>query len=116
MKEKKTKMHDTLIANMVMKDLANYKDIEAVSIEVGELAEVTAAELESAMKAMVKYKLDIKEKKATVRCKCGFEGRPEILERGHHFTVFVCKKCGDVPEITEGNKIIIKDVEVKSLL
>ena len=109
-------MHDTIIAEMVLKDLKKYKGIESVTIEVGELAELTASELEKAMSNMVKYKVDISETKAKVKCRCGYEGRPEILEKGHHFSVFVCKRCGEVPEVLEGNEIRIKEVEVKSQL
>lgn len=109
-------MHDTIIAEMVLKDLKKYRGIKSASIEVGELAELTAAELEEALGKMVKFRLDISEKKAKARCRCGYEGRPEILERGHHFSVFVCKKCGEVPEVIEGNEIRIKEVEVRSLL
>ncbi|MFO8016161.1 MAG: hydrogenase/urease maturation nickel metallochaperone HypA [Candidatus Woesearchaeota archaeon] len=109
-------MHETVIANMVLKDLEKYKDIESASIEVGELAEITADELEEAMKNMVDYEVSVAETPAKVKCGCGHEGRPEIIERGHHFVAFVCKNCGQVPEIVEGNEIRIKDVEVKSQL
>lgn len=109
-------MHDAIIAEMVMNDLKKYRNIKSARIEVGELAEITTAELEEALKAMAKFRIDITEKKAKVKCRCGHEGRPEILERGHHFSVFACKKCGEVPEILEGNEIRIKDVEVKQFL
>ncbi|PIN87082.1 hypothetical protein COV19_01540 [Candidatus Woesearchaeota archaeon CG10_big_fil_rev_8_21_14_0_10_44_13] len=109
-------MHETAIANIVLNDLRKHKNVKAASIEVGELAEVTAAELEEALNALSKIKFEVSEKKAKVRCKCGYEGRPEILERGHHFSVFVCKECGEVPEIVEGNGIRIKDIEIKDYM
>ncbi|MFC1731416.1 hydrogenase/urease maturation nickel metallochaperone HypA [candidate division KSB1 bacterium] len=109
-------MHDTIIAGMVLKDLKDYKGIKSVKIEVGEIAEIAADELRETMAKLVDYKVDISEIKAKVKCKCGYEGPPEILERGHHYSVFVCRKCGEVPEIVEGNEIRIKEVEVKSQL
>lgn len=109
-------MHDTIIAKMVMDDLNKHKNIVSARIEVGELAEITAAELEKALKAMAKFRIEVTEKKAKVKCRCGHTGSPEVLERGHHFSVFACKKCGEVPEILEGNEIRIKDVDVKQFL
>ena len=109
-------MHETAIAQMVLNDLKKHKNIKSASIEVGELAEVTAAELEEALKSLSDIEFDVTEKKARVRCRCGHEGKPEILERGHHFSVFVCKECGEVPEIIEGNEIRIKDVEIRDYM
>lgn len=109
-------MHETAIAQMVLNDLKKHKNIKSASIEVGELAEVSAAELEEALNTLSKIKFEVSEKKAKVRCKCGHTGKPEIIEKGHHYSVFVCKKCGEVPEIIEGNEIRIKDVEIKDYL
>lgn len=106
-------MHETIIANMVLKDLQKHKGIKSAKIEVGELAEVTAHELAEALSAMVKYNVEVSEKKATVRCACGHVGHPEILERQHHFVAFACPKCGEVPEIVDGNEIRIKEVKVR---
>lgn len=101
---------------MVLNDLKKHKNIISASIEVGELAEISAAELEQALGSLSRIKFEVSEKKARVRCKCGHEGKPEILERCHHYSVFVCKECGEVPEIVEGNEIRIKDVEIKDYI
>ncbi|MBS3121513.1 hydrogenase maturation nickel metallochaperone HypA [Candidatus Woesearchaeota archaeon] len=90
----------------------SFDKIVSVSFEVGDLAHLSAEELEETFKSMVKFKIIIKRKKAIVKCKCGFKGEPKILERGHHSLIFVCPKCEEVPQIVDGEDIKIVEIEL----
>jgi len=106
-------MHETIIAANIIKEAKKLGDIKSVNVEVGELGHLPAKELEMTLRTLTKWNIVVKEKKATVRCKCGYNGRPKILERGHDMCLFVCPKCEKVPEILEGNQIKILSVETK---
>lgn len=115
-------MHELIIANKIIEDIKNQislnnltsiNKVVSVSFEVGDLAHLSAEELEGTLKSMVNFKIIVKRKKATVKCKCGFKGEPKILERGHHSLIFVCQKCEEVPQIVDGEDIKIMEIEVR---
>ncbi len=106
-------MHEVVFANKVIEKAKGYGDVKGIKVEVGELAEVSADELRDALKKLVKWNVNVEEKEALVKCKCGYEGKPRILERGHHTVLFNCSKCGNLPEVVNGNEINLVDVEVK---
>ncbi|MFH1440104.1 MAG: hydrogenase/urease maturation nickel metallochaperone HypA [Candidatus Woesearchaeota archaeon] len=141
-------MHEIVIANKIIEDLKeqvgigedgsyNYDKIKSVKFEVGDLAHLSAEELEQTLKGMVKFDIIVEKKKAIVRCGCGhnnnnnnnnseygneyidsnrkgcgYIGEPKILERGHHNLIYVCPKCERIPEIVEGGDIKIVEVEI----
>jgi len=106
-------MHETIIASSIIDEAKKQGNVKAVTIEVGDLAHLPSKELEECLKNLVEWKITINEKKAKVKCNCGYEGEPKIIEKGHDSTVFQCPKCGNTPEVLEGDKIIIKEVEVE---
>ena len=119
-------MHEIVIANKIIEDIktqislnkiidktTSFDKIVSVSFEVGDLAHLSAEELEETLKGMVKFKIIVKRKKAVVKCKCGYKGEPKILERGHHSLIFVCPTCEDVPQIVDGEDIKIMEIEIK---
>ena len=88
-------------------------EIEAIKIEVGELASIVAEELKAALQ-FTGWKLDIVVKPGTVQCKCGYTGQPKIHEKGHDYTIYSCPTCGaDLPAIIDGKDVVLKDVTVK---
>ena len=109
-------MHETIIAKKILDDLkkgVKGHKIKSAKFEVGELAHITPDELEEVLKSMVDFEFSVEEKKAKVRCKCGYMGVPEILDRDHDSVVYTCAKCGEIPEVVEGGDIKIMEVEVK---
>ncbi|HLC98977.1 MAG TPA: hydrogenase/urease maturation nickel metallochaperone HypA [Candidatus Nanoarchaeia archaeon] len=109
-------MHETIIASKVLEDLrkgVKGRKIKSARFEVGELAHITADELEETLKEMADFEFTVEEKKAKVKCRCGYIGVPEILDRDHDSIIFTCSKCGEIPEIVEGGDIKIVEVEVK---
>jgi Zn finger protein HypA/HybF involved in hydrogenase expression len=109
-------MHETIIARKVLDDLnkgVKGNKVKSARFEVGELAHITPEELETALKGMVDFEFSVEEKKAKVKCKCGYTGMPEVLDRDHDSIIFTCSKCGEIPEIVEGGDIKIIEVEVK---
>ena len=105
-------MHETIIANNLINEARKHGKVKEVTIEIGDLANMPAEELEETLKKMADFKVNIIKKKAKVECKCGYTGQPNIIEKGHDFNLFVCPKCEDIPAIVEGDKIILKEVKV----
>jgi hydrogenase nickel incorporation protein HypA/HybF len=106
-------MHETLIASDIIKEAKNYGGVISIKVEVGELAAVPAAELDECLKSLVEWKVVVNETHADVKCMCGYQGRPNIMQKSHDSTVFACPKCGSLPEIVSGKDIILKEVEVE---
>ncbi len=106
-------MHETIIANQIIEEAKRHGNVKAVTINVGDLAHLPSHELEECLKKLVEWKITVTEKKAKVKCSCGYEGEPKIIEKGHDSTVFQCPKCGNAPDVLDGDKIIIKEVEVE---
>ncbi|MCX8147530.1 MAG: hydrogenase maturation nickel metallochaperone HypA [Candidatus Woesearchaeota archaeon] len=109
-------MHEIIIAQKILEDLkkgVKGAKIKSVVFEVGELSQITPDELEEALKSLADFEFSIEEKSAKVKCKCGYIGIPEILDRNHDSVIFTCPKCGEIPEIVEGGDIKIAQVELK---
>lgn len=83
-------------------------------MEVGELAHPPIQELEEYLAAITTWKIIMKNKKATINCECGFMGAPNILEQNHTNVIYNCPQCKALlPEVVDGDKVILRDVEVK---
>lgn len=106
-------MHEFGIINTIVSEARRYGNVKSVLIEIGELAPLTAKELEDALKKQVAWKIGIRKRQAAVRCSCGCTGKPKIIERVHDTVLFECQKCGSIPEIISGDKIVLKEVRVE---
>ncbi len=106
-------MHETVIARSIIEEANRHGDVEAISLEIGELAPVPEHELVACLRELTGWKIESKEKTAVVKCACGFEGRPIILEKSHDAVLFECRKCEETPSIISGNEIMISKVTVK---
>ncbi|MBD3313326.1 hypothetical protein GF345_02700 [Candidatus Woesearchaeota archaeon] len=87
--------------------------LKSVLFEVGELSEIRPEELEEFLKENADFEFEIEEKKAKVKCKCGYEGMAEIIDAEDSDVVFMCSKCGDIPEVISGDCVKISNVELK---
>jgi Zn finger protein HypA/HybF involved in hydrogenase expression len=105
-------MHETIIAKQIIEEAEKHGKPKSITVEVGDLGHLPLEELKEVMDTMVPYKIHYVRKPAKVRCKCGYIGEPNILEKGHDFNIFVCPKCDNQPEILDGKDIILKEVEV----
>ena len=106
-------MHETTIAQNIIKEAETHGKVKEIYLEIGELAHVPANELLECLKTLVDWKINSKEIQAKVKCSCGFEGKPKILERGHDAFLIECPSCKSIPEITEGKDIKIIKVIVE---
>jgi Zn finger protein HypA/HybF involved in hydrogenase expression len=107
-------MHETIIAKQIIKEAEKKGNVISVLVEVGELAHIPMEELKETLTTMVNWRCDFVEKKGKIRCGCGYSGAPNVVEKGHDSTFFKCPKCGSVmPEIIDGDKIILKRIEVE---
>jgi Zn finger protein HypA/HybF involved in hydrogenase expression len=106
-------MHGIHIANDIIAKAREQGKVTKAWIEIGEIANITIPELSKQMKGITGFDFEISEKKARVRCKCGYEGSPKILERQHDLVMIECPECSKTPEIVEGDKIILTEVEVE---
>jgi len=106
-------MHETIIANDIIKKAESKGKVKSAVIEVGDLAHLSAEELEETIKNMVKWTFVIVKKPAKVKCSCGYIGGPKIVEKRHGLTLFVCPECSSIPKVLEGKDIILKEVEVE---
>ncbi|NQU78487.1 hydrogenase maturation nickel metallochaperone HypA [Candidatus Woesearchaeota archaeon] len=107
-------MHDTLISHDIIGTAKKKGHVRAITVEVGELGHVPADELKETLIRMVpEWDVRIETKKANSKCACGYQGSPKILEHSHGHAVYVCPECGDVPQLTEGADIVLKEVEIE---
>lgn len=106
-------MHETIIAQNIIKEAEKHGQIEEIHLEIGELAHVPAHELTECLDKLVKWKINYDEIPAKVKCNCSFEGYPTILERGHDSFLIECPDCKSVPELIGGKDIKIVKVKVK---
>ncbi|MFH1770631.1 MAG: hydrogenase/urease maturation nickel metallochaperone HypA [archaeon] len=108
-------MHEQTIAKEIIEEATKYGRVKSLTIEVGDLGHLPAHELEEVLSTLTDWKINIIKKKATIECEeCGFEGEPDIVEKGHDHNVFRCPKCRSMmPNIIDGNDITIKEVEVE---
>jgi Zn finger protein HypA/HybF involved in hydrogenase expression len=107
-------MHETIIAKKILEQArkkAKGKKIVSITLEVGELAHLPADELKEVMSSMADFKVNIKQTKAKVKCKCGYEGPPRILAHQHDFTLFECPRCKATPKVISGADIVLKEIK-----
>lgn len=106
-------MHETIICGKLVEEAKKYGKVLGVTIEAGELGPLSADEIEHSLSHLVDWDLDVTETPAEVRCGCGYEGRPRIVERGHDFVVFCCPVCKELsPSVVSGDQIILREVKV----
>jgi len=105
-------MHGTHIAKKIVSDALNYGNVKSIAVEVGELSGMPAKELEDLLGAIANFNVNVKEIESFVECKCGYKGRAKIKERLHDLIIFCCPKCGKIPAVKKGDKIILKEVEI----
>lgn len=106
-------MHETAFAERIIKEAEKHGDVEAIHLEIGELAHVPGNDLVEALKRMVQWRIEWHEVPAKVKCQCGFVGHPKVLERGHDHFLIECPECKSMPELTDGTEIKIINVKVK---
>ena len=106
-------MHETVIADSIIKEAKRHGDVKEIYLEIGALAHIPKDDLLECMKKLVSWNIHATERKAKVRCKCGFTGEPKILDRGHDYFFIKCPKCRKVPEIIDGKDIRILSVVVE---
>ena len=107
-------MHETVFVQHILEEAKKYSNITRLHIEVGELAHVPLEDLRPTLEAMSPYLVVLTEKKAVVACTCGYQGKPNVLERGHDHTMWACPTCNTLaPKIIERDQIILKNVEVR---
>ncbi|MBS3105308.1 hydrogenase maturation nickel metallochaperone HypA [Candidatus Woesearchaeota archaeon] len=100
-------MHETVIADSIIKEANKHGKVKKIYLEIGELAHVPANELLGCLGRLVKWNINSKIKRAKAKCRCGFQGHPKILERGHDYFFIECPKCRKIPELAEGKDIKI---------
>ena len=100
-------MHDVAIAKEIIKKAKELGATKGIHLEVGELAEFPADELVENIKNITCWDIKVDAKDSKVQCGCGYEGRAQILEKGHGFCFFNCPKCGGKPVVMEGGEIKI---------
>ncbi|MFH1376225.1 MAG: hydrogenase/urease maturation nickel metallochaperone HypA [Candidatus Woesearchaeota archaeon] len=104
-------MHEITIANKIIEEAKKQGASKSMKIEVGELCELTALEIEEALRKLIDWNLEVNFVKSLVKCSCGYEGSARIVERGHGFCYFNCPSCGGNPKVLKGGEINITGVE-----
>jgi Zn finger protein HypA/HybF involved in hydrogenase expression len=106
-------MHETAIAQNIIKEAEKQGKVKEIYLEIGELAHVPAKELLECLGSLVDWKINSKEIPAKVKCECGFRGHPTILERGHDSFLIECPQCKSIPKLVDGKDIKIIKVVVE---
>jgi len=95
----------------------NAKNVKSVEIEMGDLALITAKELESALEMIVDgtiadgMEVEIKKIPVRVRCDKGHENEIKV-ERDHHHMMpaLKCPECGGSVKVLQGQECILKKI------
>ncbi|MGD9276120.1 MAG: hydrogenase/urease maturation nickel metallochaperone HypA [Candidatus Pacearchaeota archaeon] len=106
-------MHEHSFINAILKNIENPENISKIKIEVGGLAGIEADHLKEHLKDKINGDVEVIEKKAIVKCACGYNGVPKIKARLHDLVIFECPECGKIPEVLEGKDIKIISVVYK---
>ena len=104
-------MHEMNLAKKIVKKAKKLGATKEIVISVGELVDVFPNEIKEVIERLSSFNVKVIEEKAKVKCECGFEGRPKILNKEHGFVFYVCPNCGKIPKAVKGNKI--KIIQVK---
>ncbi|MBT4175154.1 hypothetical protein HOE07_05750, partial [archaeon] len=70
--------HESKIIESILREVGNAKKVKVI---VGELSGYTVEEIKKALE--IRIDCEVLEKKGVVKCECGFEGEPKILEKEH---------------------------------
>ena len=103
-------MHEHSFIEAIVRDIGDRENVSGIVLEVGELAGIDGGHLREHMEEMYDWDVEVLARDGKVRCACGFEGRPKVLERLHDIVVFECGECGGIPEVLEGEDIKIKKI------
>ena len=106
-------MHGVHIVGEILETARKQGKVKKAIIEVGEIANIEKEHLGVHLKDWADFPCELVDKESKVGCKCGYLGKAKIKDRGHDFVVIECPKCGETPEILEGDKVILKSVEVE---
>jgi Zn finger protein HypA/HybF involved in hydrogenase expression len=106
-------MHELFAVQKLIEEANKQGKVKEITIELGELAPVHDHDLIRTFKQLTKWKVKVTETKAKVKCECGYEGEPKIIERTHEAVLYTCPKCGKKPKVLEGDEIILTEVVVE---
>ncbi len=106
-------MHGIHIAGDIIATARKQGKVKKAFIEVGSIANITKSDLEKQLKNLADFDFEVSLKEAKVKCDCGYEGVPKIVERQHDLVIIACPSCGEQPVVIEGDKVILKSVEVE---
>jgi len=105
--------HEHVYVDAIVREAKKQGEVEAITVEVGELAPIPIAELERAL-FFTGWKLRMLTRPGHVQCTCGYSGPPVITDKGHDYTIFHCPQCEEaLPTILTGKDVVLKDVTVK---
>lgn len=107
-------MQKRAYVNRIVKEALKRGLVTGVSVEVGELAPISAYELADALRSATEWEVTVEETPATVRCRCTYEGRPRMTEKSLNLNVYHCPACGRLaPEVVDGSEVVLSQVRVK---
>ena len=108
-------MHEHSFIEAILENVEDRGNVKKIVLEVGELVGIGGGHLrEHILERFGDWDVEVLEKESLVRCECRFEGRAKVLERLHDLVIFECPKCGEVPEVLEGDVIKIIKIVYKS--
>jgi len=116
-------MHELSFAQSVLDEILkeaekhNAKKIKKIEIDMGDLATITARELESALEVIIKDTIaegmEIEITKIQVRVKCSNNHENEIeVKRDHHHVMpeLKCPECGAGVKVIQGRECILQRI------
>lgn len=105
-------MHD-IIAQIIEKAKKKSDNVKSILVEVGELSKYSPEEIQKKINEAVDWQVIVATKRSKVKCSCGYEGNPKIIEKRHNLTLFVCPNCSSLPKVYEGKDIVLKEVKAE---
>lgn len=97
----------------IVNQIRNYKKVKSVVIEVGELTPYSIEMLEMELKKYIRVDIKFLIKKAVVDCSCLFHGNPINISKRITGVSYFCPKCNKRnPPVIEGNKLLLKKIEL----
>lgn len=101
-------MHEVAAATRILEEAKEAGIHKQLILEVGELADLEPHEIEEGIQKLSDIKVAIHPKESLVSCTaCGYQGRAQIMDRGHGYCIYSCPECEGKVEVIEGGDIRI---------
>jgi Zn finger protein HypA/HybF involved in hydrogenase expression len=107
------KQQEMEIINSIIKKAKYHGRIKSILLEIGELSTLSPEKIKEYIIKKTNWDVLIEQKDASIKCSCGYEGKPIIPEKRKENTLIICPECSSLPKEIIGKSIILKHFELE---